>query len=569
MKTPLRLLLIEDSMDDALLLVRELEMGGYDVACERVDTYDGMAAALERERWDVVIADYTMPKFSGLAALELLRSRSGDSPFIFVSGTIGEDAAVAAMKSGADDYIMKGNLKRLVPAIQRELRDAQNRRDRRSAEERLQYLAYSDPLTELPNRALLQDRLQQAIVASHRDGEPLSLLMMDLDRFKEVNDTLGHHTGDQLLQQVGQRMKSVLREADTAARFSGDEFAILLPATNIAGATTAARKILAAIERPFAIGGLELDVRASIGIALANGPGTTSNDILRQADVAMFLAKDANSGLAVYMPEFDRNSPQRLALVSDLRQAIERRQLALHYQPKVDLKTGRVIGTEALIRWHHPVHGMILPNRFIGLAEQIGFIKPMTLFVLEEALGQCREWRKAGLNVTVAVNLSAGSLHDTRLADELADVIQRCGVDPGWLELEITESVVMSNPTRAMEILTRLHRMGLQLTIDDFGIGHSSLSYLKRLPVRGMKIDQSFVMEMARHDDVIVRSTIDLAHNLGLEVVAEGVESLETWNRLVVLGCDAAQGNYVSGPLEPAKVAPWIGQWESPWQSVV
>src|SRR6185436_2364743 len=221
------------------------------------------------------------------------------------------------MKTGADDYIMKGNLKRLVPAIQRELRDALSRRERRTAEERLQYLAYSDPLTELPNRALLQDRLQQAIVTSHRDGEPLSLLMMDLDRFKEVNDTLGHHTGDLLLHQVGQRMKGVLREADTAARFGGDEFAILLPATNIAGATTAARKILTAIERPFLIGGIELDVRASIGIALASGPGTTSNDILRQADVAMFLAKDANSGFAVYMPEFDRNSPQRLALVAD------------------------------------------------------------------------------------------------------------------------------------------------------------------------------------------------------------------------------------------------------------
>ncbi len=569
MKSPLRLLLIEDSIDDALLLVRELELGGYDVSCERVDTYDAMSAALEQDRWDVVIADYTMPRFSGTAALELLRSRSNDAPFIFVSGPIGEDAAVAAMKTGADDYIMKGNLKRLVPAIQRELRDAQSRRERRTAEERLQYLAYSDPLTELPNRALLQDRLQQAIVTSHRDGEPLSLLMMDLDRFKEVNDTLGHQTGDLLLHQVGQRMKHVLREADTAARFGGDEFAILLPATNIAGATTAARKILTAIERPFLIGGIELDVRASIGIALANGPGATSNDILRQADVAMFLAKDANSGYAVYMPEFDRNSPQRLALVADLRQAIERGQLGLHYQPKVDLRTGRVIGIEALVRWQHPVHGMILPSRFIGLAEQIGFIKPLTFFVLEEVLDQCRRWRQAGLTVMVAVNLSAGSLHESHLADELADVIERCDADPSWLELEITESVVMSDPARAMEILTRLHGMGLQLTIDDFGIGHSSLSYLKRLPVRGMKIDQSFVMDMARHDDVIVRSTIDLAHNLGLEVVAEGVENAETWNRLIVLGCDAAQGNFVSGPLEPEKIAPWIGGWESPRHSIV
>jgi diguanylate cyclase len=562
MNVPLRLLLVEDSMDDALLLVRELELGGYDVSCERVETFHDMSAALDRERWDVVIADYTMPKFSGTAALELVRNRSVDAPFIFVSGTMGEDAAVAAMKTGADDYIMKGNLKRLVPAVQRELRDAQSRRDRRSAEERLQYLAYCDPLTELPNRALLQDRLQQAIVSSHRDGEPLSLLMLDLDRFKEVNDTLGHHIGDRLLHQVGRRMSTVLREADTAARFGGDEFAIILPSTNISGATTAARKILAAIERPFVIEGLELDVRASIGIAMGNGQGTTANDMLRQADVAMFLAKDANSGYAVYMPEFDRNSPQRLALVSDLRQAIERHQLSLLYQPKVDLRTGRVIGTEALVRWHHPIHGMILPSRFIGLAEQIGFIKLLTFFVLEQALDQCRQWRQAGLEVTVAVNLSAGNLQEPHLADQLADVIRSCEADPRWLEFEITETVVMSDPSRAMDILTRLHSMGMQLTIDDFGVGHSSLAYLKRLPVRGMKIDQTFIMEMARHDDVIVRSTIDLAHNLGLQITAEGVETREIWNRLIVLGCDAAQGNYVSKPLEPQKVAPWIAEWE-------
>jgi diguanylate cyclase (GGDEF)-like protein len=568
MTTPLRLLLVEDSMDDALLLVRELEVGGYDVTCERVETFQDMNAALDRDRWDVIIADYKMPKFSGTGALDLLRSRAIDSPFIFVSGTIGEDAAVAAMKRGADDYIMKGNLKRLVPAVQRELRDAQDRREHRNAEERLQYLAYSDPLTELPNRALLQDRLQQAIVTSHRDGEPLSLLMLDLDRFKEVNDALGHHIGDLLLHQVGQRMSAVLRESDTAARFGGDEFAILLPTTNAEGATIAARKILTAIERPFVIQGLDLDVRASIGIALASGQAT-ANDLLRQADVAMFLAKDANSGYAIYTPEFDRHSPQRLALISDLRQAIERRQLSLHYQPKVDLRTGRVIGTEALVRWTHPVHGMILPSRFIGLAEQIGFITPLTFWVLEEALRQCSRWREEGLGVTVAVNLSAGSLQEASLDDQLAEVIRECHADPSWLELEITESVVMSDPTRAMEILTRLHRMGLQLTIDDFGIGHSSLSYLKRLPVRGMKIDQSFVMEMGRHDDVIVRSAIELAHNLGLQVVAEGVEHREIWNRLIVLGCDAAQGNYVSDPLEPEKISSWIAEWESPWHTTV
>jgi diguanylate cyclase (GGDEF)-like protein len=566
MSTPLRVLLVEDSIEDALLIGRELEKSGYHVYCERVDTSSAMNDALDREAWDLVIADYTMPGFSGTAALEIVRSRSLDSPFIFVSGTIGEDVAVAAMKMGADDYIMKGNLKRLAPAVERELRDADVRRKRQHAEARVQFLVYSDPLTELPNRTLLHDRLQQAIVTSQRDGEPLALLMIDLDRFKEVNDTLGHYTGDMLLHQVARRMLSVLRESDTAARFGGDEFAVILPMTGAEGATIAARKLQKAIEQPFVLEGMELDVRVSIGIALGRAEGSTANDLLRQADVAMYLAKDANSGYAIYTPEFDRHSPQRLTLVADLRQAIDRRQLSLHYQPKVELLTGRVIGTEALVRWQHPAHGLILPSRFIGLAEQIGFIKPLTMWVVEEALRQCGRWREAGLDVTVAVNLSAGSLQELHLDDQLAEIIHECDADPSWLELEITATVVMSDPVRAMDILMRLHRMGLRLAIDDFGIGHSSLSYLKRLPVRVMKIDQSFVMEMARHDDVIVRSTIDLAHNLGLQVVAEGVESREIWNRLAVLGCDAAQGNYVSGPIEPGQFADWARQWESPWR---
>ena len=553
-------------MDDALLLLRELQNGGYDVTCERVDTSAAMNEALDRQPWDLVIADYTMPKFSGTDALEIIRGRALDCPFIFVSGTIGEDAAVAAMKLGADDYIMKGNLKRLVPAVERELRDAEARKKHRHTEERVRFLVYSDPLTELPNRTLLHDRLQQAIVAAQRDGESLSLLMMDIDRFKDVNDTLGHYTGDLLLHQVARRMLSVLRESDTAARFGGDEFGVILPSTGVEGATIAARKLQKAVEQPFALEGMEIDVRVSIGIAFATS-GATANDLLRQADVAMYLAKDANSGYAVYTSEFDRHSPQRLTLVADLRQAIDRRQLSLQYQPKVELRTGRVLGTEALVRWQHPVHGLIPPSRFIGLAEQIGFIKPLTFWVLDQALRQCRRWRESGLEVNVAVNLSAGSLHELHLADQLAQIIHDAHAEPSWLELEITESVVMSDPVRALDILMRLHRMGLRLSIDDFGIGHSSLSYLKRLPVSAMKIDQSFVVEMARHDDVIVRSTIDLAHNLGLQVVAEGVESRETWNRLIVLGCDAAQGNYVSGPLEPGQFSQWTNEWESPWHT--
>jgi diguanylate cyclase (GGDEF)-like protein len=566
MSTPLRLLLVEDSPDDALLLVRELESGGYDVICERVDSSTAMSDALDRQIWDLVIADYTMPGFSGTEALAMVRSRSLDCPLIFVSGTIAEDAAVAAMKTGVDDYIMKGSLKRLVPAVQRELRDAEGRRNHRRVEERLQFLVYSDPLTELPNRALLHDRLRQAIITAQREGQGLALLMMDLDGFKEVNDTLGHHMGDLILHRVGRRILSVLRESDTAARFGGDQFGVILPGTRLDGAVVSASKLQQAVEQPIALEGMGIDVRVSIGIAVA-GPAATADDLLREADVARYLAKEAHSGYAIYTPEFDRHSAERLTLVAELRQAIDRRQLSLLYQPKVALRSGRVIGTEALVRWQHPVHGVILPGRFIGLAEQIGFITPITLWVVEQALGQCRAWREAGFDLSVAVNLSAGSLQEPRLADQLAQIIREAHAEPGWLELEITESVMMRDPVHAMDVLMQLHRMGIRLAIDDFGVGHSSLSYLKRLPVSVMKIDQSFVLEMAR-DDVIVRSTIDLAHNLGLQVVAEGVESRETWNRLIMLGCDGAQGNYVSRPLEPVQFAGWASDWERLWHSL-
>jgi diguanylate cyclase (GGDEF)-like protein len=570
MNIPLRVLLVEDSSDDALLLVRELEISGYDVYAERVDTPAEMESALDRVEWDLVIADYTMPQFSGAAALALVRQRSTEAPFIFVSGTIGEDAAVAAMKVGADDYIMKGNLKRLAPAVKRGLRDAQVRRDRKRAEARVQYLAYFDPLTELPNRTLFHDRLKHTLALAYRENMPVALLMLDLDRFKDINDTLGHHTGDQLLHQVGQRLATVLRESDTAARLGGDEFAVVLPDTALDGAMTAARKIQDAINRPFTLDGMDLDVRTSIGIALFHqqGPhgqqGLTADDLLRQADVAMYLAKEAKSGFAIYTPQFDRHSPQRLALVADLRQAIDRGQLTLHYQPKVELRSGHVMGAEALVRWMHPTHGILLPSRFIGLSEQIGVIKSLTLWVLEQALGQCRTWReKCGVEASIAVNISAGNLQEAHFADQLSDILRTCHADPRWLELEITESVVMSDPSRAMEILTRLNRMGVRLAIDDFGTGQSSLSYLKRLPVSVMKIDRSFVMEMARRDDVIVRSTIDLAHNLGLEVIAEGVESEDIMSRLMVLGCDGAQGNFISGPIEGPTFAGWVGEWES------
>ncbi len=566
MSISLRLLIVEDSEDDASLLVRELRQADYDLTVKRVDTLAAMSMALVNQAWDIVICDYNMPRFNAPDALALIRKSGLDLPFIIVSGSIGEDLAVAAMKNGAQDYILKNNLARMIPVIERELREVKARRERAQAEQTIKYLAYYDPLTSLPNRILLLERLQQAVLDGQRGKHPVALLLMDLNHFKEINDTLGHRYGDILLYQVGSRIKRVLFEPDMVSRLGGDEFAVLLPrlaaAEHINGVI---QKILKALEEPFLIENLPIAVEASIGITLYPDHGADAETLFQRADVAMYAAKRTGSGYAVYVAELDRHSPRRLALMGELRQAIEQNQLLLHYQPKISLMTGHVVGVEALVRWQHPEYGFIPPDQFIGPAEQTGLIGPLTQWVLNTALNQHRAWYQAGKKLTVSINLSARNLHDSRLPDQLAELMRVCGGSPEQLELEITESAIMADPTRAMEILLNLHKMGIRFSIDDFGTGYSSLAYLKKMPVDTIKIDKSFVINMANdaNDAVIVRSTIELGHNMGIKVVAEGVENKEAYQRLAELGCDAAQGYYMGRPLPAAELSRWLD--ESPW----
>jgi len=564
MNKPLRVLIVEDSEADALLLLDELRHGGYELMYERVDTAEALKAALDCQTWDIIFTDHSMPDFSGTDALRALQEKGLDLPFVFVSGTIGEDIAVAAMKMGAHDYILKGNLKRLIPTVERELREAEERRERKRAEEAIQRMAYHDLLTGLPNRTLLYDYLRQALLAGKRENHPAALLLMDLDRFKEINNTLGHPRGDLLLKQVGSRLQKTLFEPDIVARLGGDEFAILLP--KLAAAehiSVVIRKVQKALETPFAIEGVPITVEASIGISLYPEHGENADVIFQRADVAMYAAKRTSSGYAIYGPEQDQHSPRRLALIGELRHAIEQNQLLVYYQPKVNLKTNRVIGVEALARWQHPQHGLIFPNEFIGLAESTGLIKPLTMNVLKAVLQQYNKWHNAGLNFIVSVNLSVQNLQDPKFPDHVADLLRTCDVAPDRLELEITESTIMVDPTRAMEILTRLSSMGVRFSIDDFGAGYSSLAYLKQLPVQEIKIDKSFVMDMEKNEEntVIVISIINLAHNLDRKVVAEGVESQEMWDRLAAFGCDAAQGYYISKPLPAAELTRWMQEW--------
>ena len=394
---PLRLLLVEDSENDATLLIEYLRQGGYEPDYTRVDNEKALTAALDDHDWDLVIADYTMPGFSGTSALAMVRDRGLEVPFIFVSGTIGEEIAVDAMKNGADDYIIKNNLNRLIPAINRELRDAEVRRERSKAEERIRHLAYYDSLTDLPNRTLFQNRLEMAVANALRTRNPLSVLIMDLDGFKEINDTMGHLMGDAVLREIGHRLQIELRESDTVARLGGDEFAVMLPGVGQTGAELAARKLIAAVQEPLTIEGLNLDVHGSVGIAIAPEHGTEAEVLVQRADVAMYVAKEDRSGCVVYAPELDRHSPERLALMGDFRHAISRDELRVVYQPKINLKTREIFGVEALVRWQHPQLGFILPDRFIPMAEQTGAVRPLTLWMLERARAAVPRVEAAGL----------------------------------------------------------------------------------------------------------------------------------------------------------------------------
>jgi diguanylate cyclase (GGDEF)-like protein len=425
----------------------------------------------------------------------------------------------------------------------------------------LRHQALHDGLTDLPNRTYLYRALRRAITGVQRGRPPAALLLIDLDRFKEVNDTLGHDHGDELLVEVAARLRGALRRHDTLARLGGDEFAVLLrDLPNRGSVAELAGRLQDALRRPFALRGVAVELEASIGAALCPDDGTDVNTLVQRADVAMYDAKRDQIGISMYSATRDPYSADRLGLLAELRRALAGDELVLHYQPKVSVLDGRVTGVEALIRWEHPERGLLPPAEFVPLAERTGAISELTRWVLNTALAQCAAWRRAGLDFPVAINLAAANIVDITLPDAVAEALERHGVPGDQLECEISEDTVMADPMRAMEVLGRLRDLGLRLSLDDFGTGHSSLAYLKRLPLDEVKIDRSFVLGMAddENDAVIVRSTIDLARNLGLDVVAEGVENAEILSGLGALHCDVAQGFHVSRPLPPAELELWL-----------
>ena len=427
--------------------------------------------------------------------------------------------------------------------------------------QQLEHQAMHDALTQLPNRALFNDRLRTTLLAARREKTHFAVICVDLDLFKEINDTMGHHAGDMVLQHVAHACNRTLRDSDTVARMGGDEFAIIMP--RVAGADNAslvAGRLLDAIRQPLPIGEKWVHIGASLGVAVYPEHGEYEQALLHHSDIAMYEAKRNKRGVVMYRPEMNDGRQDQVALKGELRHALEHGQLVLHYQPKVDVSSNRVSGVEALVRWEHPRLGLLAPGQFIPLAETAGLSKNLTAEVVRIALRQLRTWLDAGVRLPVAINISTLNLQDRGFPEWVGELIGTYGIPAGLIEMEVTETAIMNDPLRAVESIEKLVALGVQVSIDDFGIGYSSMAYLQKLLVAKIKIDRTFVMSMGSGEssEAIVRSTIDLAHNLGLKAVAEGVETENAWIKLKELGCDLAQGYYMSKPLPPEQLTDWL-----------
>lgn len=564
----LRILILDHAEADVLTILQELESGGFELMYEQVKTLPKFLDALQTRSWDIVLSSHCPPHYSALDALQMSKETNLDLPFIVLSGSSDEGMAVEVMRAGARDYILKNNLKRLIPAIKRELAEKNIRSAYRRADETIRYQSYHDALTRLPNRALFFDRLQQTILASHREQSTFSLLLISINCFTAINEELGHHNGDLLLRQLASRLRSNLRQSDTVARMGGIEFAAILPNIGHDKTLFTTRKLLDSIERPFFINTRNYYVSANIGITLYPKHGMDVDALILNADTAMQAAKRSNGGFLLYHDSQYRTENTHRTLASELHEAITANQLILYYQPKVEISTRQIIGVEALVRWQHPKYGFISPEEFIPLAEQTDIIKPLSNWVIKTALDQYETWKREGLNLKIAINISIKNLMDFDSHTNINQLLDQYELEPGAIELELTETTMMSEPETAMHRMKLLSQRGILFSIDDFGTGYSSLSYLKRLPVNILKIDKSFIQNMTTDDNdaVIVRATIDLAHNIGLKIVAEGVENKATWDLLEILRCDIAQGYYINPPLPPAAINDWVRQSQHRFQ---
>ena len=533
--------------------------GHHDLVLERVDTAEGMSAALARETWDLVIADPSLVQFSGTDVLQLL-AKSGTAVPVILATEKSVHIASHVKILNRIATISPQDGKAITAFVREHIAPPGTKSKQESTAAMLRYLAEYDPLTGLPNRHLFHESLQKVINKS--PAEPFAVVILGLDRFRDINHVLGPNCGDLLLKQAAHRFERKTGTAFSRARLGGDEFAAIVAHRNDTDTQTACAAILKSLAKPFIINDIPIDMSGSIGVAVFPEHGDDANQIFQRANIALDTAKQSGTGYGIYSPADDPYTQQKLAYLGGLRNAIEQDQLVLYYQPKIDLRTGHTMGVEALVRWDYPKVGLIPPYQFIGVAERTGLIHRLSRWVIKTALDQCSVWHRAGLLIPVAINLSPRNLHDATLPTYIARMIKERHLPPELLEVEITENVIMTDAKRVWEVLSVLKDQGVNAYIDDFGTGYSSLGHLKKLPVSGIKIDRSFVAQMIteENDNVIVRSTIDLGHNLGLHVIAEGVETLEVLNRLQSLGCDAAQGYFMSRPKPAKELDEWLAQ---------
>jgi diguanylate cyclase (GGDEF)-like protein len=584
------ILVVNDNPELLELTSRLLGKAGYRT-CTATDGQEGFQVALH-ERPQLVISDVAMPRTDGIELCRLIRADVDlhPTPILLVSAVrVDSSSAVEGLQAGADDYLevpydpvrliakvarllergrAEAELERCVRERTAQLEDAYRELEREIIERRrAEEAAYYDTLTGLPNRTLFQERLPHALALAERSGQMLAVMLLDLDRFKTINETLGHAEGDRLLREVAERLTGCVRRSDTVARFAGDEFALLLMqithtddvariARRTEDAVEVAQNVLRVLEPPFVSGQHELYLTASIGIGLYPNDGEDSQTLWKNANSALYRAKEQGGhNYQFYTADMNAKALQRLTLENSLRHALERDEFVLHYQPQVDIDSGQIVGAEALVRWQHPELGLVSPSEFIPLAEDMGLIIPLGEWVLRTACAQNKEWQEAGLPLMrLSVNLSARQFQQPKLAEMIARALSETGLEPEQLELELTESALMGNAETAIETLRQIKATGVRLAIDDFGTGYSSLSYLKRLPIDVLKIDRSFVCESttAPDDAAIVMAIIGLAHNLKLKVIAEGVETEEQLAFLRLLRCDEIQGDLCSRPLAAA-----------------
>lgn len=555
------MLLVEDSEDDAFLVYAQLRARGVSVDWHRVDRPEAMATELAAGEWDVILCDHNMPGFDSMAALQVLKRSGKDIPFIIYSGEISDQQALLAMHEGVQDYIAKGNIARLLPVIERELRSAAARRVAKQADSRILALSNYDALSALPNQSLFCALVTEYVLLAEQRGRVAagSLYYLDLDRFLRINTSFGYETGNEIMRELAHRLEACVPPDSIVARLAGDSFVAFVPRDEgDAQADPLAGRLQAIFDEPIRKGAIELFVTASVGIARMPADGSEVHELLMNAEAAMAKVKrGGGNAVLAYRRDMNANSSERVAMEADLRRAIGRKELSLQYQPCIDAASGRMVGVEALARWHHPRWGLIVPDRFMPVAAESGAMVEIGEWALRTACEQGCRWREQGSEIDVAVNISAVQFAQPRLLEVVSRTLAETGFEARRLQLEITESALMEDVQSAVGMLRAFKHMGVRISVDDFGTGYSSLSYLKRFPIDILKIDKSFVRDVPGNEDdaAIVRAIIALARALRLTTVAEGVETAEQAAFLRAENCDRFQGFHFAPPLNPDLLA--------------